>query len=206
MAFETRALIFDFDGVLADTERLIWKAWAWLLAEQKIPFSWDDYCRLGRGVEDGEMLRRLPQLQADPSLLAQFESQADTARQIVQNWTKERPPIPDTTIAMLRGLSGFRIGLVTSSQRAEVEPVLRSVGILTCFHAIVTADDTVHHKPDPEPYRLAGKQLGLDRGLAFEDSEPGLISAAAAGWTAIHVDDPHRLPQIVRASLATLSG
>ncbi len=206
MAFETRALIFDFDGVLADTEPLIWRAWARLLDSHKVPFSWDDYCRLGRGVKDEQMLRRLPQLQANASLLAQLVNEIDSARQIVQGWTEECPPIPEPTVAMLRGLSGFRIGLVTSSQRSEVEPVLRRSGVLACFHAFISADDTVLHKPDPEPYLLAGKRLGLDRGLAFEDSEPGLASAAAAGWTAIRVDDPHHLSKIVAASLATPPG
>lgn len=206
MAFETKALIFDFDGVLADTEPLIWRAWARLLNSHKVPLSWDDYCRLGRGVTDEEMLSRLPQLQADTSLFAQLVSETDSARQIVQDWIEECPPILDTTIAMLRSLSGFQIGLVTSSKRSEVEPVLSRAKILTCFHVIVTADDTARHKPDPEPYLLAGKRLSLDRGVAFEDSEPGLISAAAAGFTAIRVDDPYHLPQIVSASLATFPG
>ena len=206
MASETKALIFDFDGVLADTEPLFWRAWARLLDMHRVPFSWEDYCRFGRGVKDEEMLSQLPQLQADASLFAKLVVEVDTSRQIVQDWIKECPPIPDATVAMLRSLHSFQIGLVTSSKRAEVEPVLRRAEIFTCFHAIITADDTVHHKPDPEPYLLARKQLGLDGGVAFEDSVPGLLSATAAGWTAIRVDDPHRLPDIVRTTLASLAG
>jgi HAD superfamily hydrolase (TIGR01509 family) len=206
VTFRTKALIFDFDGVLADTEPLFWRAWESILGSHKITFSWNDYCRMGRGVKDEIMLSRLPQLRADPSLYARLVGEIDTARQIVQDRIEESWPIPDATIAMVRNLRGFRIGLVTSSKRAEVEPVLRKAEILTCFHVIVTADDTIRHKPDPEPYLLAGKRLGLGRGVAFEDSEPGLISAAAAGWTAIRVDDPHNLPQIVQANLATFPG
>jgi beta-phosphoglucomutase len=206
MDFETVALIFDFDGVLADTEPLFWRAWARLLDSHKVPFGWDDYCRLGRGVKDEEMLSRLPQLQADPSLLLQLLSEIGAVRRIVQDWIEEHPPIPDPTIAMLRGLNAFQVGLVTSSHRSEVEPVLRRAEILTCFHTIVTADDSVRHKPDPEPYLLARKRLSLVRGFAFEDSEPGLISAAAAGLTAIRVDDPHNLPHIVSTALATFPG
>jgi beta-phosphoglucomutase-like phosphatase (HAD superfamily) len=128
MASENRALIFDFDGVLADTEPLIWKAWASLLEPYHVPFSWEDYCHFGRGIKDEPMLRRIPQLLANPSLLVKLIDQADTAQQIVQRWVEECPPIPATTIAMFRTLRDFRIGLVTSSQRAEVEPVLQKAG------------------------------------------------------------------------------
>jgi HAD superfamily hydrolase (TIGR01509 family) len=204
MALKTWALLFDFDGVLADTEPLIGNAWARLMASHNAPFSWDDYCRFGRGVKDEPMLRRLPQLQANPSLLAKLIDETASARQIVRDAMEEHPPIPDATIAMLHGLTGFRIALVTSSRLAEVESVLRNAGVLQCFHTLISADDTVHHKPDPEPYLLARTRLGLERGLAFEDSESGLTSAAVAGWTAILVDDPCRLSQIVAASLAAI--
>jgi beta-phosphoglucomutase-like phosphatase (HAD superfamily) len=65
MTMSTGALIFDFDGVLADTEPLIWKAWALLLASHRVDLSWDEYCRFGRGVTDQQMLSRLPQLRSN---------------------------------------------------------------------------------------------------------------------------------------------
>ena len=203
MTFKPEALIFDFDGVLADTEPLFWRAWEHILSSHNITLSWDEYCGLGRGVKDEIMLSCLLQLRGAPSLYSHLVGQIDTARKCVQDWIEQSPPIPAATVAMIHGLSRFRIGLVTSSRRAEVEPVLRKAEILTCFDAIVTADDTILHKPDPEPYLLATKLLGLDQGIAFEDSEPGLLSAAAAGLIPIRVDDPLSLPQIVRANLAT---
>jgi sugar-phosphatase len=66
------------------------------------------------------------------------------------------------------------------------------------------ADDCTHHKPHPEPYLLVRDRLGVDRGIVFEDSDAGLAGAAAAGFAAVRVDDPHRLPDIVAASLSAL--
>ncbi len=201
MPFARRALVFDFDGVLADTEPVIWQAWAGLLAPHNIAFTWDDYCRLGRGATDEQMLGRLPAVQLDPDLLACLEAAIDTRRQIVRDACLDRSPIPATTACMLSQLHDFSLGLVTSSSRDEVEPVLRNAGVLSCFHAMVCADDCARHKPDPEPYLLIRKRLGIETAFAFEDSAAGLASATAAGFTAIRVPDPQHLPDIVAAAL-----
>jgi HAD superfamily hydrolase (TIGR01509 family) len=201
MTLARRALVFDFDGVLADTEPLIWQAWAGLLAPHNIAFTWDDYCRLGRGATDVHMLARLPAVRSNPDLLPCLEAAIDTRRQIVRDACLDRSPIPATTASMLSQLHDFSLGLVTSSSRDEVEPLLRNAGILSCFHAMVCADDCARHKPDPEPYLLIRERLGVVTALAFEDSDAGLASAAAAGFTAIRVPNPRHLPGIVAAAL-----
>ncbi|MGA8510279.1 MAG: HAD hydrolase-like protein, partial [Candidatus Sulfotelmatobacter sp.] len=70
-----QTLVFDFDGVLADTESLHWKAWAILLASHGISLSWEDYCRFGRGVKDEQMIERLPQAAADRVLQCRLKEQ-----------------------------------------------------------------------------------------------------------------------------------
>ncbi len=70
-----KALVFNFDGVLADTGPLYWKAWATLLAPHNICLSWEDYCRFGRGVTDEQMLEKLPQLSANPPVLFSSKQQ-----------------------------------------------------------------------------------------------------------------------------------
>lgn len=203
MTLDTEALVFDFDGVLADTEPLIWRAWARILAAHHIKLTWDDYCRFGRGVTDQKMLGSLPQLDSDPKIVAKLLEQFDAQKEIIRSWSLQQSPIPERTVLVLRQLSGFRIGLVTSSRRGDVEPILRAAGIYLCFDALVFAEDSTRHKPDPEPYILVRERLGISRGLAFEDSDAGLASAGAAGFTAVRVDDPHNLAEIVAASIGT---
>lgn len=196
-------LVFDFDGVLADTEPLHWKSWAALLAPHGICLRWEDYCAIGRGVNDEEMLERLPQFVSNPSLLPGLRRQLGERKKMIENWCSLQSPIAIHTVDLLKSLQAFRVGIVTSSDRGDVEPVLRAAGIHQCFHAFVFANDIRRHKPDPEPYLLIREKLGTGPGIAFEDSDAGLESAAKAGFTAIRIDDPSHLPEIVAKSLNT---
>jgi beta-phosphoglucomutase len=205
MTVDIEALVFDFDGVLADTEPLVWRAWAHILAAHNIQLTWDDYCRFGRGVTDQQMLRSLRQLDSGPAFLANLLKEFEAQKEITRSWSLQQSPIPERTVLMLRQLSGFQIGLVTSSRRGEVEPILNAAGIDLCFDALVFAEDSIRHKPDPEPYILVRDWLGISRGLAFEDSDAGLASARAAGLTAVRVDDPHNLAEIVAAHIGATS-
>ena len=196
------ALIFDFDGVVADTERLYWRAWSLLFASHGISFSWDDYCRFCRGMSELQMLETLPQLASEPALRSILRERMDERRQLVRSWCAERSPVSPATVNMLKELRGYRLGLVTSSDRDDVEPLLRAAGIHDCFTALVYSEDTHRHKPDPEPYLLVRKRMGFETGLAFEDSDAGLASARSAGLTAIRVDHPENLPALVSSSLS----
>ena len=191
------ALVFDFDGVLADTEPLYWKAWAELLAPHGIAFTWEEYCRYGRGVKDEEMLTALPQLASQPSIVAALEQKLPARKQMVRAWSQQRSPIPDSVIRSLLSLRRFRLGLVTSSNRSEVEPLLRRAGIDQCFEALVFRGDVRRHKPDPAPYLEIRSCLRVETGIAFEDSEAGIRSATAAGFTTVRVVSPADLPGLV---------
>lgn len=197
MNHKPEALIFDFDGVLADTEPLYWKAWARLLAAHGIDFSWEEYCRVGRGVKDEVMLQSIAQLAANPSLLANVRPDSAARREMVDTFWRNNPPISEATIQLLQGLKGYRLGLVTSSSRGDVEPLLESAGIDHCFSAAVFGEDTSQHKPHPAPYILIQDKLGIRGGVVFEDSDAGLQSATQAGLETLRVHAPEDLPGIV---------
>ena len=204
MGWRPEALVFDFDGVLADTEPLHWKSWAALLLHHGVCLRWEDYCRFGRGVNDERMLESLPQLASRPSIVAQLKEHFESRRQTVREWCAERSPINAPTVKMLKSLGGFRLGLVTGSNRDDVEPVLRAAGIHGCFDALVFTEEVGRHKPDPAPYILVRKTLGVETGIAFEDSDSGMLSASAAGFSALRVADPSQLPKIVEKALAAV--
>jgi HAD superfamily hydrolase (TIGR01509 family) len=195
------ALVFDYDGVLADTEPLHWKSWAALLARYEIPFTWEDYCRFGRGVEDTRICEafenRLP-----ASARGELARQNLDRKRMVCAWSLETPPIPKETVELLGALGEYRIGLVTSSKRTEVEPVLKASAIYERFNAMVFGEDVAAHKPAPDPYLLIAQRLGVPTGIAFEDSEPGIESARAAGFKVVKVEHTHDLARIVNRHLA----
>lgn len=194
---QPEALIFDFDGVLADTEPFYWKAWTELLTPHGIAFTWEEYCRYGRGVKDEEMLEALPQLISQPSILTTLRQQLSVRKQLVRAWSQQNCPIHASTIRSLLSIHRFRLGLVTSSDRGEVEPLLRRAGIDHCFEAMIFREDVQRHKPDPAPYLEIRSRLGVETGIAFEDSEAGIQSATAAGFTAVRVANPADLPGLV---------
>lgn len=194
------ALVFDYDGVLADTESLHWKSWAVLLLRYDIQLSWEEYCRVGRGVDDAQMVesiqKRIPRIHA-PELLRQNIER----KQVVRDLSLAEIPIPEETIQLLMTLSAYRVGLVTSSERSEVEPILRAAGIFEKFDAMVFGDEVAARKPAPDPYLLIARKLEIDTGIAFEDSDPGIESALAAGLRVVRVERPSELAQVVARAL-----
>lgn len=113
------------------------------------------------------------------------------------------PPIPEATRSLLRTLTNYKLAVVSSSGRAEVEPVLERAGIHDCFQTIVTGDDVANRKPHPEPYLLAAERLGVRRPLVVEDSEPGAAAGIAAGFAVLRLENPYMLPTVLLGALST---
>jgi beta-phosphoglucomutase len=195
------ALIFDFDGVIADTEPLHWQSWVELLAPRGFDLNWEDYCRECRGVAESRMLDALVRLTPAASEWTDLPQSYPERKRRVLERVSSAPPIARETVEMLAALDGYRVGLVTSALEQHVAPVLRSTGIYDSFAALVYGNEVRHHKPAPDPYLLAMKKLGVTSGLAFEDSAFGIESARAAGLDVVQVDDPARLAKLVRQSL-----
>jgi HAD superfamily hydrolase (TIGR01509 family) len=195
------ALVFDYDGVIADTEPLHWKSWAALLAPYGIQFEWEEYCALGLGVDDARIIKALEHKAPLPDG-TEFTRRNFERKRMVREWSLLETPIPRETIELLKTLAGRPVGLVTSSERSEVEPVLRAAQIHDRFDAMVFGEDVTAHKPSPEPYLLVAQKLGVAAGIAFEDSSPGLESARAAGFAAVKVEHPRELAQLVARFLA----
>jgi beta-phosphoglucomutase-like phosphatase (HAD superfamily) len=101
MYSQPESLIFDFDGVLADTEPLYWMAWRELLQLHEIEFSWEEYCRIGRGVKDEEILTRLPQVKSNPELLLSLRQQLKLCRDTVHGWGSDEILIGEPTAKLV---------------------------------------------------------------------------------------------------------
>lgn len=107
------SLIFDFDGVIADTEPLHWQSWVDLIGPRGFELNWEDYCRECRGVAESRMLvsfERLTPLARGWSDLPNHYP--DRKKRVLERIAAE-PPIAAETIRMLNELSGYRLGLVT---------------------------------------------------------------------------------------------
>jgi beta-phosphoglucomutase len=105
------------------------------------------------------------------------------------------------TIELVRSLRDYRLAVVTSSGRAEVEPVLERAGIRERLAAMVFGEDVERHKPAPDPYLLAASLVGAQRPLVVEDSAAGVASARAAGFDVIRVGGSAEVARVVRNCL-----
>jgi HAD superfamily hydrolase (TIGR01509 family) len=113
------------------------------------------------------------------------------------------PPVSPEVIELLGSLGDYKVGLVTSSGRVEVEEILNRAGIRHHFHTAVFGGDVKRLKPAPDPYLLAVERLGVTNALVVEDSEAGCASATAAGLDVLRVRNQAEMPALLAARLST---
>ncbi len=184
------SVIFDFDGVLADTERLHLRAMQAALST--VGRTLDDAAYFNRYLGFGdrdlvvEFARESGWAIDDRTVAAITSEKADRYRQILAAGGALYPSAP----ACVRRLGDrFPLAIASGSLHAEIEDILTAGGLREAFRAIVGADDVSSGKPAPEPYLKAASLLGIDpsAAVAVEDSQWGLASARAAGLRTIGI-------------------
>lgn len=195
------AILFDFDGVLADSEPVHFECWREILQDFGLNLDWATYCQEGIGISDRLLLSRLCQRQEPPLNVELLFAEFPRKRDLFRERMLERQPFPAEVRALLAELDDYRLAVVTSSGQPEVEPVLEKAGLRAFFDAAVYFADTKHHKPEPDPYLLALERLGVQRALAVEDSNAGEASARAAGLDVLRVRTPNEMPAMLRELL-----
>jgi HAD superfamily hydrolase (TIGR01509 family) len=175
-----RAVLWDMDGTLVDTEPY-WMECEFALAA-KYGGTWSDEHALavvgGDLIDSATYMREHMGIDRTPRQIV--EELLDGVVAMVEQEVPWRPGAREL-LASLRELE-VPCALVTMSWRRFVEPVVRSLPEGS-FDALVCGDEVAHGKPHPEPYELAAKLLGFapEQTLAIEDSPTGATSAEAAG-------------------------
>ena len=180
-----RAVIFDMDGVLVDSEPAFFDAANDVLAQEGRSIEWERYERLlGTSVEHTwrEVIAML-HLRGE---LSDYLRRYDDV--LLDCLRRPRPPLPGV-VALLDELERREVpvALATSSWRAWYDAVMESCGLGGRFRAVVTADVIAHAKPAPDTYLRAAGLLGIapQHCLAIEDTPPGIAAARAAGMYAV---------------------
>ena len=175
-------LLFDFDGVLADSEPVHHSAWNQTLKPLGIQLDWDDYRKHFVGITDEVALRdHLGIREGGEALVAQKQEL------FRQGLATTQPFLPDTVKMLQEVCRSYKLAVVSSSYRSEVEPPLERGGIRPLFQLLICGDDVKNFKPSPEPYLLAAERMGARRPLVIEDSEAGVTSGRAAGFEVLQV-------------------
>jgi beta-phosphoglucomutase len=185
------AILFDFDGVLLDSEPVHCACWAEVLAPLGVTLEWEFYRQHGIGVDDREMLRLMAARSHPPRKWEELWALYPAKKKLFQARMEQLPPFDSSLDGFLSGLHGaYKLAVVSSSSTTEIAPILAAGGIRRHFDTLVCGEDVARHKPAPEPYLLAAQRLGARTPLVVEDSEPGLASGRAAGFEVLAVTGP----------------
>jgi HAD superfamily hydrolase (TIGR01509 family) len=195
------AILFDFDGVLVDSEPVHFECWSEILGDFGLSLKWESWAAECIGVSDRQMLERMSK-QVHPAidvetLYATYPRKRDRFRQLME----QRMPFFDGARELFESLHEYRLALVTSSGRPEVEPVLRKAGLFEYFDATVCFGEVAKIKPAPDPYLKAAEMVGAKRPLVVEDSEAGVESGRAAGFDVLRIVSPSQVPDALRQKL-----
>lgn len=185
-----KAIFWDNDGVLVDTEHLYFESTRQVLARIGIQLTEEDYLELflkqGRGAWHLAEERGVAPLD-----IVRLREERNT---LYAHLLGQAPRLIDGVSDVLESLHGkYVMGVVTSSRKDHFDVIHRSTGVLGYFDFVLTASDYARVKPSPDPYLLAVERSGLDPDacVAIEDSERGLEAAGLAGIKCLVV--PSRL-------------
>jgi HAD superfamily hydrolase (TIGR01509 family) len=191
-----KALFFDMDGTLFNTEPHHEKAFMKIGMEQKIspPHSRETIHELLVGKADHLVYEIIKEWEGFPrqwSAQDFVKAKNNALLDILQSADPEEffPAAMKKLLEEAKSL-GLYVALVTSSERVITVRLLEIVGLGGFFDLVLTRDDCPRHKPDPWPYHEAMRVSGADKGevLIFEDSSVGLASAGASGAHVIKVE------------------
>lgn len=185
MAF---AVVFDFDGTIADTESLEFATWSSEFSARGAFLELSQWIQCVGGGE-WSVMEHLESLIGPQDRQAVYASRQQ--RYIQASHGLEPRPGVRSLIASLAG-KGVPLAVASSSVEIWVKGYLRGFGLLDCFEAVVTRDDVERVKPAPDLFLLAARRLGVPPGActAIEDSPKGIEAAKTAGMRVIAYPNP----------------
>lgn len=191
MGDSIRAAIFDMDGTLVDNMHFHQQAWFSFLEDHGIQVSEAEYHAKNAGILPEIIARFFPDV-TDIEIVYELGRKKERKYQEIYRPHVKALPGLETFLTSLRQ-AGIRIALATAADRGNIDFTLDALGIRDHFDVIVGAEEVSKGKPDPEVFLLTAEKLGIepDACAAFEDSNPGIRAALAAGMRVVGLATTH---------------
>jgi HAD superfamily hydrolase (TIGR01509 family) len=182
-----KALLFDIDGTLADTDTLHLEAFNLILGPRGHIFDRERFTRELLGVSTVAISRRFLANELPSRQAAIMEEKEEAFRELVSGRINPTPGL--MTLLNLADQAGIPMVAVTNAPRLNAEMLLSGLGIMRRFKAIIIGDELAHGKPHPMPYLEGLRAADADPKLsvAFEDSRSGVKSASSAGIATVGI-------------------
>lgn len=212
-----KAMIFDFDGTIADTETHHLRAYQQVLLGEGVELCDEDYYASYLAMNDRDCLRTVLQdrsIQIGPEKLADLCSKkADYYGVFLRN----HPPFFPGVVAFIREMAvRYPLAIASGALRDEISFILEGADLADAFVGIVSAEDVTNGKPDPEGFvkALAIINRGADGTIlpaecvVFEDSIHGIVAAHAAGMRCVAIANSYPASSLSQADevITTLEG
>ena len=204
------AVLFDFDGILVDSEPMHYRAFIEILDPLGMGFPWKEYVETYMGFDDRDAFReafRAKGVVLDEANLGKLVAAKSEA--FLRGLRAGVTPYPGA-VPLIETLnaSGFPLALCSGALRSDIDPILAQLGVARRFDVIVSADDVRRSKPDPESYALAFARLSErhpalltapELSVAVEDTPAGIRSAKGAGLRALAVTNSYGAGELAEA-------
>ena len=192
------AVLFDFDGILVDSEPMHYRAFTQVLDPLGMGFPWKEYVEIYMGFDDRDAFReafRAKGIDLDGANLANLVAAKSRA---FQDGIRDGVAAYPGAVAMIESLhaAGRPLALCSGALRSDIDPILAQLGVASRFDVIVSADDVRRSKPAPDSYALAFAKLSEKyattltvpgKSVAVEDTPAGIRSAKGAGLRVLAV-------------------
>lgn len=204
------ALIFDFDGVITDTEPVHMESWLSVLEMEGITFDEDEYHNHYIGLNDRDFLDVLGKIHgryfSDEEKANLIEQKANANIRLLE---QNIPLLPGVSDFIIKANKKFLMAICSGANRGEIEFILRHLKWTGMFNPIIASDSVKRGKPDPEGYIRAleglcersGDMILAEQAIAIEDSPKGIAAAKAAGLRCIAVGNSFSKDDLTGADL-----
>ena len=183
---EPIGVIFDMDGVLVDSAEPHLESWQLLAKENDRSVTREQFAATF-GRQNNDII---------PLLFGDMDAQrctalADRKEEIYRDLVRSAPPVVNGAVELIKALHerGVRLAVGSSGPRRNIELMLDAMGVRALIPVVITGDDVVRGKPDPEVFTLACHGLGVEavRCVVVEDAPAGIEAALAAGTRTIAI-------------------
>ena len=195
------ALLFDFDGVVVDSEPIHLECFQHVLRQWGVELSEEDYYEKYLGYDDQDCLRvasRDAGVDLDAPTIARLTAEKTVLVQ--RAFAESIQPLPGAVVLIRAAAeAGVPLAVCSGALREEIVLASRTIGVLECLQTIVAAEDVTRGKPDPEGYlrareqlaSLTGRDLDPARCVVVEDSPAGIEAARGAGMKVLAVTNSY---------------
>jgi len=195
------AVLWDLDGVIADTADYHYRAWGDIFNEKGATFTREDFMRhFGQRHDTIIRFALGNDIPPDEFKVITERKQQEYRRLVAENIR----PLPGA-IELIKSLNNHRIktAIASSAPLENIEIIIRGLGIEDCFQAIAWGTEVPEGKPSPQIFLLAAKKLGVEPGncVVLEDAIAGVAAAKEAGMKCIAVTNSHPISSLRKADL-----